>query len=815
MLAGGKTFTVLRRETNLELAMLDGDLTATIQPEGLRVGDTLDIAFTLHRHDPVFQGHSEDITGIAGLGVLGRVHLRALWPASKPLRWKTTAGLASPAAVSGPGGREAVIDLTGITAPKAPRDAPARFSRPGQWEMSDFSDWREVSTLMAPLYAKAASLAPASPLKAEAARIAAATIDPKARAAMALALVQKQTRYVFLGMNLGGYTPAGADITWARRFGDCKGKTVLLLALLHELGVQAEPALVSTTLGDGLDGAVPMLGWFDHVLVRAVIAGRVYWLDGTRPDDRDIDDIPAPGFRWALPVRAAGAGLEAIDQPPFTQPQSETVIRLNATGGLDSPAPARAEEIFRGDGGLAMHLVLSGQGAADARRAVREFWTRAFPWITAAGVDFTWDEASGVTRLTMTGAATLDWVKAAAFRQYDISQSSLGGDISFKREPGPDENAPFAVNYPAFDKSTVTIALPSDGAGFRLGGGADVDKTIAGVAYQRRSRLDRGVVTMEASTRAVAREFPFAQAAEAQSALRALAESDVVVLAGGAFGQSGAETGSEAGADAAAAAQAEPAPTNAAGFSRRGAAFLLARDYDRAIADFTAAARLEPRVGKHIYNRGVAHAEKGESALAMADFDLAVRLNPKDRLAWIARARLRLADGDEAGARKAFDAAIAALPGDRGAIWAAAEAFSAAHRYQSAIGYYDRVIAQVPSDPNLAGALNGRCWARATLDRDLQGALADCEASLKLKPDNADALDSRGFVRLRLGEFAKSIADYDAALALRPDAAASLFGRGLAKLRLGQKDAGHADIAAALAIDATIAETFAGYGVKP
>ena len=49
--------------------------------------------------------------------------------------------------------------------------------------------------------------------------------------------MQDKVRYVFLGMNTGGYVPADADVTWARRFGDCKGKTTLLLAVLHELGI--------------------------------------------------------------------------------------------------------------------------------------------------------------------------------------------------------------------------------------------------------------------------------------------------------------------------------------------------------------------------------------------------------------------------------------------------------------------------------------------------------------------------------------------------------------------------------------------------
>ena len=53
----GQTFETLRREQNLEQAMLDGMMTAVLQLSGLRVGDILDVAYTLTSLDPVMGGH--------------------------------------------------------------------------------------------------------------------------------------------------------------------------------------------------------------------------------------------------------------------------------------------------------------------------------------------------------------------------------------------------------------------------------------------------------------------------------------------------------------------------------------------------------------------------------------------------------------------------------------------------------------------------------------------------------------------------------------------------------------------------------------
>ena len=79
----------------------------------------------------------------------------------------------------------------------------------------------------------------------------------------------------------------------------------------------------------------------------------------------------------------------------------------------------------------------------------------------------------------------------------------------------------------------------------------------------------------------------------------------------------------------------------------------------------------------------------------------------------------------------------------------------------------------------MQAALNSRCWARAVLGRDLNKALADCNASLKPMPGDEDARQ-RASVRLKLG-ISDAVADYTAALAARPDMASSYYGRAAAE----------------------------------
>jgi tetratricopeptide (TPR) repeat protein len=85
---------------------------------------------------------------------------------------------------------------------------------------------------------------------------------------------------------------------------------------------------------------------------------------------------------------------------------------------------------------------------------------------------------------------------------------------------------------------------------------------------------------------------------------------------------------------------------------------------------------------------------------------------------------------------------------------------------------------------------------------------------VRLEPDDAAALDSRGLAYLKKGQWEAAIADYNSALLRNPKLASALYGRGLAKLKTGDPKGGDADIAAAKEIAANIAGAFASYGVK-
>jgi hypothetical protein len=194
LLGDGSKLTVVRRETNLERAALDGQLTATLQPEDVRVGDVIDLAFSRTRRDPSMGGRSEMLLGPQDGVAYGRNRVRVLWPTSKKIAWRARPGVLHPKLGTSGQVNELVSDLSNVTSDRPPEGAPSRFRVVNAVELSEFPDWAAVSRTFEPLYAKAGAIAPDSPLKAEVARIAAASKDPKVRAQQALILVQEKVR---------------------------------------------------------------------------------------------------------------------------------------------------------------------------------------------------------------------------------------------------------------------------------------------------------------------------------------------------------------------------------------------------------------------------------------------------------------------------------------------------------------------------------------------------------------------------------------------------------------------------------------------
>jgi tetratricopeptide (TPR) repeat protein len=875
LLAAGQRFTVLRRENNLEGAALDGILTAALQPEGLAVGDVLDVAFTLRSRPRKIAFQPEDILMLTHGFPIRRIHYRQMWEKDVPIRWVATEAMGKPKVVKTDWGTEIVLDRENAEGPEPPTGAPLRFLQPARLELTGYGDWSDVSKLLAPVFDAAGELAPASPIRGEINRIAKASPDARQRAMAALRLVEDKVRYFALNIGDGGYVPASPDLTWSRKFGDCKGKTALLLALLKGLGIEAEPVLVSAAAGDSLGSRLPQLHAFDHVIVRARLGGRDYWLDGTRSGDRDLEALASTPFRWGLPLRVAGAKLEPLPFLPPALPLTESRVTYDASRGFFGAVPVAGETIYRGDMAIALRLMLQEAGAEEFRKRVREMTPDA-PDGEDVQLDFKADEERGEFKVTFKGTQDMNWTGGPGARSmvFRFDSDTIRWTPDFRRNPATGADAPFALSFPLYIDSTETIILPAGGAGFVLEG-KSFDRTVAGTRIARTISLEKGRAVAHSVFRRLQPETAAAEARSAEAALKEINADTAGVRATEAYQMPESDRK----------AMLAKEPADAAGYNSRGYEHLQDGSLVRALADFDKAASLSPKWSLPLANRGIALLHQNKPAEAKAALDKAAELGP-DAVTWQGYGMLHLAEARPEQAVEALTRSLGLAPDNRFTLGRRVVAYQQLGKLREALADTDRILALKPDDraalwerarllaglgetePALAanssllelepgnalyvgnrGELLSRlgrkddalaAWAKAVamidaqlkapgsdeslllqqkisilmLKRDYKAAVAAADARLQRSPGNVPYLTLRCLVRAEGSiELSQARKDCDDAIRFDSGASLALAARGLVKLRLGQWDGAVADYSAALTIEARDYRSLYGRGL--
>jgi tetratricopeptide (TPR) repeat protein len=816
LLAEGKRFQVLRRELGLEQRILDGTLTASLPIEGLQVGDILRVTTSTTITDPALAGRVQiqDIVPAAPVQIgLGRIVMS--WPEDVTLKWKLHATGATPSLTRKAGFQRLQIDFPLSKQTEMPEDAPGRFLAPTLVDASTFADWPDVSATFAKLYATDGLIAPGSPLAAEVAKIAGAETDPLRRTQRALELVQDKVRYLLVAMNGGNYVPQTPAKTWEVRYGDCKAKTLLLLTILRELGVDAEAVLVDTRNGDWVASRQPAALAFDHILVRAKISDQRYWLDGTISGSRfeDIGDVPDLGH--VLPVRAAGSALERVFARAPKRPLAVTTIDFDESASADLPTVARAALTLRGAYAAYVKMAADQVDDAGKRQLALAAMTEALGEGLYTDLNIRFDDASSQLTITGTGLLTTPWRlrerRRTRFPDRLLTSLELNADRS-KADWASIPVVPYAAN--TLEQRT-SIKLPDGGRDYVIEGDRAGDFELTGVRLTRQVGLNAGVLTVSERAEFAKVEIAPANLPAAQNQLAIAQNRQIRVIAPqNATRRWDSErvigSAQHKAIEAVFAGAIKDDPKVVEIFDSRARMRAGILDYAGALADLTSAIALEAQPDFY-RRRSHINYYLGRTEAALADAKTALELDQSkfDAVDWRATMLIRASDVQTAHAL--VDERIA-RGGEAGKLYLGlkAQLMGMQGDAAGAVKLIEGLIADRPNNPQF---LTLRCQLRANGNIQLDAGLQDCTKAIELGGETDVSYTARALAYFRLGRSEDALTDLNAAVEVSRDSGAVRFLRALVLSALGRKADAASERALALRLSPQVAVEYKRYGL--
>jgi transglutaminase-like putative cysteine protease len=363
---------IIQQETDLDQRIYTGELTAVVFLRDLRPGDTLDYAYSLEGANPILAGEFADVLPMAYRPPVRVLRHVVNAPVGTVLHVTPRHSAIAPRIATADSWTSYTWEAHDVAGYLSDADEPGWFAPRPRVEVGTFDSWGSIARWATKLFETQIHRSVA--LDEIADRWRTSPGGKSARANAATRFVQDEVRYLGVELGPNSHQPHPPDQVLRQRFGDCKDKAVLLVALLRDLGIDAAPALVNTTRRRGLDEVQPSPFAFDHAIVRAQVEGHVVWIDATESSKGGrIEQWDAPPFERALVLSPGVDGLVPIPAMAGGEP----LVELSETytiGTAGSPSRLDVVTIYRRGEADSMRQDLATRSAQGLAKDYLDFY---------------------------------------------------------------------------------------------------------------------------------------------------------------------------------------------------------------------------------------------------------------------------------------------------------------------------------------------------------------------------------------------------------------------------------------------------------
>jgi hypothetical protein len=275
------TFEMMNNEQDLQFSIYSGLITAYDILEDVRKNDIVEYAYTIIGNNPIFEDYSYEILPLENSNPADHLSFRFIYPKNKNYKYQCE-GCKDIEIKKSALGNNNVIEIIqkDIEAFEVEETTPTWIIPYKHFIISNYRNWEEVNKWALNIF----ELNNISDIDLSSVFdeifLGNETEDQKIDAI--LNYVQNDIRYMGVENGIGSFKPFPPSKVVEQRYGDCKDKSLLMVALLKKIGINScYPALVNTSVQDGIDNSLPGGQLFNHCIVYLENNGKEYWLDPT------------------------------------------------------------------------------------------------------------------------------------------------------------------------------------------------------------------------------------------------------------------------------------------------------------------------------------------------------------------------------------------------------------------------------------------------------------------------------------------------------------------------------------------------------
>ncbi|MGD0412822.1 MAG: DUF3857 domain-containing protein [Verrucomicrobiota bacterium] len=452
-----ETVQVIQPQQDPARSLFTGEQRALLVLDDVQAGDIVDYACTIRGEDSAGGGRMSGAVLLRMYEPVERLATRLIWPRERHLYLKPHGTDAKPAVVQKEDLTVYTWDAREVPGVWREDSLPAGYD-PLPWvQWSEYEKWGEVNQWALTLFTNAL---PLSPDLVRQIKEWGRQPGAEERTLAVLRFLQDEVRNQGIEGGAEGRAAADPSLVFARRFGDCKDKTMLCVAILRALGIEANPVLVATDLGQTIQDWQPAATVFDHAVVRVSVDSRNYWLDPAADFQRGpLAARSWPNYGRGLVVRPKTAGLEVIPECPV-EPRT-TVLELVFLRVPGQPADLKVVTLADGADAEKMRRRFSTPDRAGIAMEDLNAFAALYPGImSTAPLEYADDEKANEVVVTEYYQIPTMWSAVAAGPGYVCRFYSYNVDRALGKPPEPLRSMPLGLNYPEHQVFRAEITLP-------------------------------------------------------------------------------------------------------------------------------------------------------------------------------------------------------------------------------------------------------------------------------------------------------------------------------------------------------------------